>query len=184
VKRFEVVFLDMDGVLCNFIAAAHAVHGRDYVHEEYPRGCWEIAEHWGVTVDHFWDGIDQHPTFWNDLHAYPWMDELIGLARKYGETVKLLTSPSRSPHCFSGKRAWCDANVPRDIELIICKSKHLLATPNRLLIDDGDHNVEPWLYTGSPALLFPQPWNAGYVYRNDPMKYVREWLAGCPEAAA
>jgi len=174
--KYECVFLDMDGVLCNFIKAAHEVHGREYIHDEYPRGCWEIADHWGIPVNDFWGGIDAKYDFWETLQPYPWMNELIDLARSAGEEVKLLTSPSKSPLCFYGKRAWATANLPHDIELIICKSKKLLATPNRLLIDDGDHNVKPWRAANGDAILFPQPWNDAYDLRHDPMGHVREVL--------
>lgn len=176
--KYETVFLDMDGVLCNFIQAAHEVHGREYVHEEYPRGCWEIADHWGIPVDDFWNGINDRYDFWETLQPYPWKDEVIELARSAGEQVKLLTSPSKSPLCYYGKRAWCDAHVPKDIELIICKSKSLLAAPTRLLIDDGDHNVGPWVQAGGRGVLFPQPWNGNYDFRADPMGHVKEMLCG------
>lgn len=175
--QYETVFLDMDGVLANFIEAAHEVHGRKYVHEEYPRGCWEIADHWGISVDDFWAGIDRKFDFWEELKPYPWCQELIKLARSAGKQVKLLTSPSKSPLCYYGKRAWCSVNVPHDIELIICKSKSLLASPTRLLIDDGDHNVMPWVNAGGRAVLFPQPWNGNWEWRADPMGYTRRVLS-------
>lgn len=178
--KYETVFLDMDGVLCDFIRGAHHVHGREYVHEDYPRGAWEIADHWGISTDDFWGGIDRKFDFWESLDAYPWLHELISLARHAGEQVKLLTSPSKSPLCYYGKRAWCDKHIPRDIELIICKSKQLLATPNRLLIDDGDHNVKPWRAATGDAILFPQPWNDAYDLRRDPMAHVREVLLANP----
>jgi hypothetical protein len=174
--KYEIVFLDMDGVLCDFIRAAHEVHGRGYVHSEYPKGAWEIADHWGIPVNDFWAGIEAKYDFWESLEPYPWLNEMLAIARQAGEKVKLLTSPSNSPLCYYGKRAWCDTHVPRDIELIICKSKALLATPNRLLIDDGDHNMKPWLAAQGDGILFPQPWNENCDLRHDPIGYVRERL--------
>jgi hypothetical protein len=171
--KYECVFVDMDGVLCDFISGAHEAHGRKYVHEEYPRGCWEIADHWGITGNAFWGGIDAKYDFWESLNPYPWMGEVLDLARSAGNEVKLLTSPSKSPLCYYGKRAWCDKHVPHDIELIICKSKRFLASPHRLLIDDGDHNVKPWREAGGVAVLFPQPWNDGWDFRHDPVGNTR-----------
>lgn len=171
--KYETVFLDMDGVLVDFISGAHEVHGRKYIHDEYPRGCWNICDHWGITDDAFWAGVDGKFDFWESLQPYPWLHEVLSLARHAGP-VKLLTSPSKSPLCYYGKRAWCDRHIPKDIELIICKSKHLMATPQRLLIDDGDHNVKPWVDKGGKAVLFPQPWNDAYDLRHDPVGHLRE----------
>jgi hypothetical protein len=177
IVKYEYVFLDMDGVLADFMGGAHKAHGREYDVATYPKGCWEIADHWQMPVDEFWAGIHAVRYFWELLDFYPWMNELLTLAAEHGSEVKLLTSPARSPFCYSGKRAWCDQFIPKGIELIICKSKHLIAGPNRLLIDDGDHNVDPWRKHGGQAILFPQPWNDYWHMADDPMAHVRRNLA-------
>jgi len=175
---FDCVFLDMDGVLVNFMDGAHRAHGRTYVESEYPAGLWEIADHWAITPDEFWAKIHADPDFWHQLTPYAWCDEVLDLARTVAKQVKIATSPAKSPYCFSGKRIWWERFIPRDVELIICKSKHLLAAPGRLLIDDADHNVDAWRNANGSAVLFPQRWNTAIHNNpsaiNSPLEFVRK----------
>lgn len=175
--KFEYIFLDMDGVLCDFMASAFRVHSREFNRDDYPIGVWEIADHWQMPVDDFWAAIHADADFWTTIPVYPWVEELIALSRAHAKQVKILTSPAKHANCFAGKRQWWEKFIPRDIELIICKSKHLLAGPTRLLIDDGDHNVVPWTTAGGPAILFPQPWNQNWHLADLPMSHVRHSLA-------
>lgn len=175
--KFDYVFLDMDGVLADFMGGAFKAHGREYNAAEYPKGCWEIADHWQMPVNEFWAAIHADPHFWESLLPYGWASDLMELACEYGKEVKIITSPARSPSCYSGKRSWWGKVVPAKIELIICKSKQLIAAPNRLLIDDGDHNIDAWRAAGGQAIVFPQPWNDHWHLSDDPMAYVRRKLS-------
>lgn len=155
--QHEYVFLDMDGVLCDFVTHSLRAHNSNLKHDDINH--WNMNEHLGITDDAFWEGVHAVDGFWQTIPSYPWKDDLVDAARRLGRQVKVVTSPSKSPLCFSGKKQWHLENMPRDIELIICKSKHLLARPDRLLIDDADKNCEAFSSAGGQVCLFPQPWN-------------------------
>ena len=54
--------------------------------------------------------------------------------------------------------------------------KHLLAGPNRILIDDNDRNIEAFRAAGGIGILFPQPWNANHESQTNKTAYVQECL--------
>ena len=45
-----MIFLDMDGVVADFVGAACKVHGK----EVEGVGCWNFFEKWGISEDEFW----------------------------------------------------------------------------------------------------------------------------------
>jgi hypothetical protein len=169
------IFVDMDGVLCDFISAAFEVHGKKYDAETYPKLEWSIASVLGITEDEFWRVIDDcKHRFWPSLNRYPWASELLFEARSVA-SVSLLSTPSKSGFSHSGKRVWVDEHAP-DVELILCKSKHFLAAPGRVLIDDNDGNIKKWRDNGGLGILFPQPWNANHQFTDNPLGHVFEQL--------
>lgn len=170
---FELCFLGLDGLLADFHRSAFAAHGRPFIEEEYPVGEWAIdTKVLGISPNEFWTAIDDRPNFWRDLAPLPWINQVIALARMLAPTIKILTSPSRSHYCYSGKRKWCDAWIPREIELILCSSKELLAEPGRILIDDSDANCEKFWSHGGRSLLFPRRWNMLHPEWNRPVETI------------
>jgi hypothetical protein len=169
------IFVDMDGVLCDFISAAFEVHGKKYDALTYPKLEWSIASVLGITEDEFWRVIDDGKhRFWPGIKRYPWANELLTQVSAMAP-VALLSTPSKSAFCHSGKRVWVDEHAP-DFELILCKSKHFLAAPGRVLIDDNDGNIKKWRDNGGIGILFPQPWNANHPFTDDPLGHVVEQL--------
>lgn len=172
---FEHVFLDMDGVLCDFTQRAMAVNGHNYDEQTYPRLEWDICKVVGVSETVFWDRIDNDALFWEKLRPFPWFYDLMAMAVLHGE-VRIVTTPSSSPASHSGKRHWLSQfGVP--FEPIMCKAKHLLAAPGRLLIDDNDKNVLNFREAGGDAIVFPQPWNTAHEQMPRRLEYVAEEIA-------
>ncbi len=164
------LFLDMDGVLCDFVTAAHAACGCTFNPVTYPKGVWPVWEAMGMSESQMWNHIDSFPYFWKQLEIYPWCGELLDLA----DDVKILTSPHYTAECYQGKLV---KYIPRSVELILCKSKHLLAKPGRVLIDDSDENCHEWRGAGGIAILFPTVLNANWRLALDPITYVKdEWI--------
>lgn len=169
------IFVDIDGVLADFVSASIAVHGGQYDEEAYPKLEWSIANVLGITESEFWAKIDAtEPNFWPNLDPYPWALNLLESVRTRGR-VSLLSTPSKHSSCHSGKRQWVDRWVS-DCELILCKSKDLLSGPGRVLIDDNDGNCEKWRARGGTAILFPQPWNQNHALTGRRFGYVIEQL--------
>jgi len=167
-----MIFLDMDGVLCDFVSAAMRVHGREFVASEWPKGEWDIAKVLGISVGEFWRKINNTDGFWVMLDRYPWSSSLY-LELWAMDKVVIATAPSRCPSSYSGKRIWLDKRSI-DSHVMFGSSKHLMAAPGRILIDDGQHNIDAWKAAGGQAILFPQPWNNGpSVPPEDMVEYIK-----------
>jgi len=175
-KQFDIVFLDMDNVLCDFTKAAVLANEKAYDRKAVTN--WNIWESWGGTEVKFWAAIrNEGWQFWSNLEPYPWLAEIFSIARDLAGEVKIVTAPQKSADCYSGKFYWWQKYCPADFELMPFKSKHLLASPRRLLIDDADANVEAWRAAGGKAILFPQPWNKAAEAMDRPMYEVGRRVA-------
>lgn len=152
------VFLDMDGVCCNFQGAAMTACGfPDLVPTQ-----WDMTRDMGITEDEFWRRIDAHgEDFWANLSDYPWFCDLYH--RLYWQCqgrLYFLSTPSRAPFSASGKVRWLQKWLgPHFDAYIFTRHKHLFAGPGRLLVDDNAENCERFEAAGGQAILFPQPWN-------------------------
>jgi hypothetical protein len=158
------IFLDMDGVLANFIAGASQLHGREGILDSWPRGVWDAPTVFGLSSSQFWRKIDAAGAdFWAELEAYPWLPELLETLRWFGP-VTILSSPSLGVECPSGKLRWLRQHVHPDFrDHLFGHQKHLCAKPGHVLIDDFDTNVTRFREHGGDAVLFPQPWNSRHA---------------------
>lgn len=179
-RRLDHIFLDMDGVLTDFVSAALRVHGRPDALERWPAGERDVPKMLNLSRTQFWNVIDaQGAGFWESLEPFPWFSELIALAREFAP-VTILTAPSLAPHCLEGKVKWLHAHFPKDkgrlfTDYLIGSHKHLLARPGRVLIDDAESQVEAFRASDGSAILFPQIWNANFAIE-DRLAYVRDEL--------
>ena len=162
-KNKNICYLDLDGVIANFSSAALASLGvKEY---SIPKGEWNI-ENWNgvnVTTSHFWKTIDSlGESFWENLEKFSYSDEMVKyLSKNYD--LYFLTSPSKSPHCYSGKYKWIIKHYPHmERRIILTPNKHLLAAPNRLLIDDSEEKIDKFAAYGGETILLPQKYNRGW----------------------
>lgn len=164
-----ICFLDMDGVLCDFMTGAMAAHDETYDESEWPVGVWDVEKVLDCSAEEFWRAIDaQGVWFWSDLCPFDWTATLLRRLRGRFDEVVITTSPSKSPHSYAGKKHWLDKYLVSKIHpLIFTNRKELLAGPDRLLIDDGDHNVKRFRDAGGSAVSFPQPWSESWSKYND-----------------
>lgn len=154
-----MIFLDMDGVLCDFATAAYAVHGKAFDPVTHPKGVWDFETIWGISAEQFWQRIDERgEDFWANLEPYPWA---MNLARALGaiDQVIIATSPSTHPGSYAGKRQWLIKMGLHEISSMFGKDKWLMASSGRVLIDDSEKNIEKWRDYGGIGILIPQPWN-------------------------
>ena len=186
-KIDAVVMLDMDGVLVDFVGGLHKALGvpYDYDHYPYEKNKWnmfgDIQRPTGEGSYSF-EEIDACCTaeFWENLK---WMPDGHDILRVVYEKVKaeriyLLTTPMPNVESASGKVAWIRKNLPGyEKRLIITRaSKGILATPNRLLIDDRDKNVDEFADGGGSGIIVPRPWNRCYSIPIQPSKWVEKWV--------
>jgi len=171
------IFVDMDGVLSDFVSAALQLHGRLDALEGWPPGVWDMPRVVGMSSADFWGRIARRgEDFWAKLRPYPWADELIRLVQEFAPFT-ILSSPSNQPSCLSGKMVWLQKQFsPAFRDFLIGPPKYLCAKPGVVLIDDSDDNIARFRQHGGEAILFPQPWNANHALTSDRLAYVREQL--------
>lgn len=173
----KTLLLDMDGVLCDFVTAACNACGITPDWDNWPTNEWDIAKMMGLTARAMWDNIDQQgPEFWANLEPYPWADELVDELRHfcsmYDFQLTIATAPGWSHNSYAGKRQWLIKHGLGKVPSMFGSEKHLLAHRNRILIDDGPHNIAKFrLYCGT-AITFPMHWNSLHSIKTDKVKHV------------
>ena len=156
-SRDPHIFLDMDGVLANFLKAACAMHNRPYEPKEITQ--FDVADIWGISRNEFWKPLGGQE-FWENLEPHEWAGDLYkGL--KDIAPVTILTAPSRDPGCIPGKIAWLERHLRiKSYDVIPTGKKFLLARhKNCILVDDSEVKTQMFTEYGGTSALFPQPWN-------------------------
>ena len=165
-----IVYLDMDGVLVEFIGGLHKRMGLPYDTYPYKYGEFEmleeIAKAKGVGMPELYKQTDDRQ-FWRDLVWTSYAQDILKLVSEatVPENTFILTSPMARGDAWAGKVDWVLSMMPEfKRRLIICAApKHLLAKPNTLLIDDKDQNVDDFIAHGGAAFLVPRPWNSAHA---------------------
>ena len=155
----SVCYLDLDGVLVDFVGGALAVHGKHMPAAEV---------RWGFPAQIGFSGADD-PAFWQPLGFDFWAnlnwtpagrDLLAGVEAIFADRVVLMTSPCDTPGGVEGKVAWVRRNLPGySRRFFVGPAKHLAAAPGKILVDDHDANCERFRAHGGAAVLVPCPWN-------------------------
>jgi hypothetical protein len=161
--RIDVIFLDMDGVLCDFHTSVARLWGLD------PRAItddtWAEIGEWGIGVPmpDFWDRIEaEGRAWWEGLAKLPWADELVDACRRRADRVAILTSPAPFAACHEGKRAWVSAQLGA-MDVVITSAKALCSGSRRILIDDRTKYAGGWEAAGGTFVPLRRPWTGGGV---------------------
>jgi len=147
-NEVEIIYLDMDGVLCDFHTEFKIRAGVDTVQYE--------AEH---GTKKFWEFInEQGISFWSEMAPMKDMDELKSFVFDNFLEIGILSSSSRkngSIHAEEGKRLWLQkhnfTSEIKDNNIIIVDSardKQNYAKPGRILVDDYVRNINSWKERG------------------------------------
>jgi len=155
-------FLDMDGVLADFITGICAAHNKPTPYDKVEsQGVWDTDKLMGIEARAFYAPCNEN--FWKNLWATRECEGILACAvGKVGTSnVALLTSPTNNPGCVPGKKAWVQKHMPVLLkQMIFTGAKHYVSGPGKLLVDDNDHNVTEWRKAGGKAILIPRPWNS------------------------
>ena len=163
----KTIYLDMDGVLCDFMTPALLALGYNpaEIMARWPKGQWDLCKVLPYEPGAFQRAIrDQGPLFWSNLPKYSWMWPLLDRSRGivgFGE-VRLLTDSTLTMHSVTGKRRWI-SNIFGSLFKgynLTDGEKWRLAKPGCVLIDDNETICQKWEQEGGIAILFPQPWNS------------------------
>jgi len=174
------IFLDLDGVLADFVGGACRIHGwtRERFAAKHPPGSWFMQSTLQVSNTKFWRHIDEAGVdFWLGLQPTPWARELVRLVEQYTKDWYVLSAPSKHVSSYVGKLGWIRRFFGDDFDrLLLTSHKHLLATPQSLLIDDREKTTEAFVASGGHAIIFPSLHNCFHPYAADPVPYVSRAL--------
>ena len=157
-------FLDMDGVIADFVPTAARAHNRPNPYVDPKNwGVYDVEKLWGMSTEEFWKPTE-NMAFWEGIPKTAEADQIVELAKKaFGEeNIAILTAPSEFDGCMAAKKHWVERYYPEFAKRIIFASaatKQFIAGPGKLLIDDRYSNCEEWSALGGNAILMPQPWN-------------------------
>jgi len=181
----KVLYLDCDGVLANFTLGVCNVLGFTYeeifINREPKPVPVPINQLYNVPFDEVDRriGVD----FWAELEKFPWADELINFAESIFQDNIIVCTSAGTPgtHFFNnaaiGKGYWFGKYYPKYAKnLVLCNKKHLLAAPNKILVDDIEDNTTPFSAAGGKSIVFPQWWNNRYnlLYTNDWFEIIKK----------
>jgi 5'(3')-deoxyribonucleotidase len=156
-----IVFLDLDGVCCDWAGSAAALFRRDNIYSKpWTTGYW-VHDFLGVPEATLRKTIEERGiSFWRNLTPY---DHFYPLLRGLQLCTDLYfcSSPGSWRHAAEGKREWVRHYAPDMLSrLILIDTKELLGQPGRCLIDDYEVHLNEFEKTGGNSMLFPAPWNA------------------------
>ena len=183
----EVIFFDMDGVLCDFQTHARFYHSLPEDYLQWPLGKFDPQAAWRMKDHEFWKPIDDcGEEFWATIPMYPWARDMWDtIATSHlGTDIRVLTSPTHHQTSLSGKIIWMNRFLGWNASssVTISEEKKWLAAPGRILIDDLDRNIVAWQKQGGLGLLIPQVWNSDHKFipefLDDPVEYVRLGIEG------
>lgn len=175
-------FLDLDGVLSDFMLHCHAWHRLPYDYDKYPYpvGEWDCIPPQDMSLEDFWGALDIE--YWATM---PWTEdgmEILQLVEDtFGkENICILTSPSRNPECAAGKLLWIQNNIPAyRRRFLIGPPKHFCAGKDRFLVDDSDKNLREFNAWGGHGVCVPRKWNKEHACTEDTLGALRLNLMSC-----
>lgn len=173
-----VVYLDMDGVIADFVGAALRLHEYPNLFSE-PRckGKFDLEKLLDISVSKFWKPINECDNFWRErIYKTEDANEIVAFAEGIGETA-ILTAPSLGNNCIPGKIAWVQREYPQfSRRIAFSGEKGLFASPRHILIDDKDSNILEFNRMGGKGLLVPRPWNSLHSRSGEVMGVLREQM--------
>lgn len=174
--------IDQDQVICQWLERVlqwyNEDRGTSYTREDIVN--WDVTSCLPNSHD-FLRAVMRYPELYRDLEPVEGAINGMKTLIEAGHDVVIATYvPFCAGIAFHGKLEWIRRNMPFfDLEnFIAIKRKQKLAPASDLLLDDGMHNIIPWIKTGKKAAIFDCPWNRnpvvstgddGAVYR------VRHW---------
>lgn len=150
-------FLDLDGVIVDFVGGIIRYHGLQCSVNDVTD--WNaLYKYWSGTVAEFWELLPEN--FWTNLDFTPEGKDIIDFLAEMNIKPTILTSPPWTG--ATGKQKWIQQNMPEYFDhdrYLIGPSKTCVARGGAVLIDDAEHNIDPWVEAGGMGILVPRPWN-------------------------
>lgn len=176
--KFELIVVDMDGVLANFRKGVAKLFNVPLESLDE----WQIFKSIGVDLDTFWRKIAKKKNFWINLEKFPYVDELMDMVEKYTKEIVICTHPPGDPDSYRQKKKWLESNnLGKYKHFIGNANKGWFACENRVLIDDHVYNIRSFEKKGGKGILFPQVYSLQYIkdldiIPDDKVTYVEDKL--------
>ena len=145
-KTDRKIFLDMDGVIVDFIQSVNNFFKiKDFSEWEAMKG----PEQWGEL-------IKQGESFWSKM---PWTKDGKKLWNYLkNEDVTILSAhPAMKGESEEGKRKWLSKNIGSQYAsnalIVLGIEKQKYADKNHILIDDSERNIRQWRSKGGIGIL-------------------------------
>jgi uncharacterized HAD superfamily protein len=144
--RIEKIWVDMDGVLCDFSSRYEELFGIAPDKAESNAKFYPYFEHF-IKNGHF-----------ATLDWYPGGKELIATLNSINVPKEILSSTAQEDHFHDisqQKRTWLNTNNIAYPATFVPGKKHKAkyATPNSILIDDHPKNIEQWNAAGGIGIM-------------------------------
>ena len=160
----------MDGVLVDMVRGLEEEF--DQKLHPWPADEYNPASLLGLSTKELWFDGRLSVDFWKNLQPTQWCTELMSIAHDYD--FYIMTVPTDSV-CVAGKMHWIEHHLPKAWSLkrwMIGPTKHQMATPETILIDDYDLNIKLFREAGGKTITFPAPWNEFRKRCDKPMAHV------------
>ena len=140
------IYVDMDGVLCDFIAQSKKATGKIFTQDK-------AKEYWPI--------IKRTPRFWSDMPWMPGGKQLWNYIKQYNPHILSAYTPD-DPNCIPGKRTWLRKNVrisSNRVNLVRRVEKQKFAMKSdmgrrpAILIDDFPRNIDQFKAAGGMGIV-------------------------------
>ena len=158
--------LDLDGVIVDWVGGLckHFNKENPYSSNAQKKQDGRIENYFQLDRNSFWEPCRSYE-FWANLNPTPWMEEIINFALDYFDKrhICILTSCGKQDdtgEACKGKVQWIKKHLPQFSDrFLIGHPKWLTACDKTFLIDDSDHQLDPFFQYGGNPLCVPQPYN-------------------------
>lgn len=173
----KTVYLDIDGVLTDFIGDAAELFGfeRGNIYCRWEYGTHSLSKYLSVSKKDLWNKIHlEGLEFWRDMTNYADSHKLVcELLNWYNNgdiELYLATAVSPIPFSYVGRLQWIKNQFGSDFDnFIFIKDKYRLAKKDTVLIDDFSKQCDRFIAEGGVGVVYPRPWNT-------PRKDYRQFL--------
>jgi hypothetical protein len=161
-----ICYLDLDGVVADFHRGWIALHDVPLAYSDltydFPTQVglptFDNPHFWAVLTYDFWVGLAMTPDadeILKIIEAHFPADQVVVLSRVHDSGDSKVAAASAA-----GKIAWIGKHMPkyRDRYFVGCP-KWAAAGPGKVLVDDLELSVDPFVEAGGRAILVPRPWN-------------------------
>jgi 5'(3')-deoxyribonucleotidase len=173
------IFLDLDGVMVDFVKGAAELFKQDHASllARWPAGVYDMESVLNISKEEFFDTLASGgEDFWANLPSYPYAGELYDHCASLASTY-ILTAPTYDPRSLSGKMKWIHKMFGKDFrQYILTAKKEMCARNEHVLIDDHAVNVSRFKDHGGRAIMWPTPWNPRWREAKDNMSIVKKEL--------